>query len=159
MLLLPLIIDYGLVMQNTFKDAQFRVDRERSSRSTLVTPTAASVLSKASVSQSPDDPSAAAMYTVKFQTSNALLAVRDLIIFTLDEEFYVPANLDVNQISISADAVIGGTSPAPGEWVAPLEVTMDYVGTKPNKPEVTLVVPDMDSSAALAATALLAVPT
>ena len=36
---------------------------------------------------------------------------------------------------------------------------MDYVGTKPNKPEVTLVVPDMDSSAALAATALLAVPT
>lgn len=159
MLLLPLIIDYGLVMQNTFKDAQFRVDRERSSRSTLVTPTAASVLSKASVSQSPDDPGAAAMYTVKFQTSNAFLAVRDLIIFTLDEEFYVPANLDVNQISISADAVIGGTSPAPGEWVAPLEVTMDYVGTKPNKPGVTLVVPDMDSSAALAATALLAVPT
>jgi hypothetical protein len=144
--LLPVIIDHGLVMQNTFKDAQFRTERERLSESVLAVPAATSALSAVSVSQHPDDPGAAARYTVKFQTSHRLLAFRDLIIFTLDEEFSVSDSLGVNQISISADAVAGGTNPVPGQSVAPLEVVLDFVGTKSDKPEITLVVPDMDPS-------------
>jgi hypothetical protein len=144
--LLSLTVEEGMEMRNSLPDAQFKVDRERLSAPAPFPRTTATDFSAVSVSQMPDDPGAAARYTVKFRPPNELLAGKDLIIFTLDEEFYVPDNLNVNQISISADQIIGGTSPSPGQSVAPLDVTVDFSGAKSNKPEIALTVPDMDPS-------------
>ena len=145
-LLLPHIDQHDLAVQSSFQDDQSRVDQEKSSESVRGAPAPTSGLNVISVRRNPDDPGAAATFIVEFQTPNALLASRDFIIFTLDEEFYVPNDLEVNQVSISADAVVLGNGTVPSQSVAPQEVMVNFAGASSNKPEITLVVPDMDSS-------------
>ena len=96
------------------------------------------------IQQTPEDPGSTARYTIKFRTPTALAAGVDDIVFTLDSEFGVPNPLDRLQVSISADSVTGGG--AANESVAPLGVTVDFVGTEGDEPEITITVGDMDTS-------------
>jgi hypothetical protein len=70
----------------------------------------------------------------------------DTILLTFDEDFQVPPSIDRNNVSISATQVTGtGEVPgSPNVAVAPQVVTVDFVGTENNEPELTITVPDMD---------------
>jgi hypothetical protein len=103
-------------------------------------------ITSVTVVQSPTDPGAAASYTVKFTTDHTLQNGSDTVVVTFDNEVGIPTILDRNNISISADTVSGGTNPAAGEAIAPLDVTVRLVDEANDKTEVTLTVPDMDSS-------------
>ena len=105
---------------------------------------AATSVTGATVVQTPTDPGASASYEVNFQTPSQLDNGVDTIIITFDNEIGVPNPLDRNNITISADSVTGGG--AAGEEVPPEDVVVVLVDEANDKIEVTLLVPDMDTT-------------
>ena len=99
------------------------------------------------VAISPQKPSRASSFTLTFDVDSILNNGTDEIIITFEDDFSVPATLDRNQITISADSVVNtgaANAPTPGQAVSPQEVTIDFVGVK-QKPQVSLRVPDLDT--------------
>ena len=104
-------------------------------------------------SNTPITPGAQSSYTMKFITPNLLQNGSDAIILKFEDDFGVPNLIDPSQVTISADAVIGGsvdaagdTTGSPGEAVKPEGVTIQKVGSEKDEEEVSLRVPDMDTS-------------
>ena len=110
---------------------------------TLAAPLLTSVQSPTAV-QSPVDPGASASYTFTFVATSGLTNSVDDIVITFDNEFGVPSVIATVQITISADNVTGGGTP--NEVVNPASVSVAFVGVGNDQPEVTLRVPDMDTS-------------
>ena len=96
------------------------------------------------IQQTPEDPGANARYTFKFTTNDTLANGVDDIIILWDSEFGVPSTIDRSHFSISADTVTNGGSA--NESVAPINVTVEMVGTEGDEPQITITVGDMDTS-------------
>jgi hypothetical protein len=97
-----------------------------------------------SIQQTPEDPGAGARYTFKFRTDDTLANGVDDIVILWDSEFGVPLTIDRSHFSISADTVTNGGSA--NESVAPINVTVELVGTEGDEPQITITVGDMDTS-------------
>jgi hypothetical protein len=109
-----------------------------------VTGTADNIWDTPSIQQTPEDPGSNARYTFKFTTNSNLANGVDDIIILWDSEFGVPSVIDRSHISISADTVTNGGSA--NESVAPINVTVEMVGTEGDEPQITITVGDMDTS-------------
>ena len=131
-------------INDTFNDTRVNLDplKVSSAPSTLT-------IADNAVTVDPNDPGALTRLEARFTlgaTGSELNNGVDTILLRFDEDFQVPPSIDRNNVSISATQVTGtGQVPgSPNVAVAPQVVTVDFVGTENNEPEITITVPDMD---------------
>jgi hypothetical protein len=96
-------------------------------------------VSKASVVATPNEPGAAARYVVTFDIDTAL-DINDVIVLEFENEYQVPTTLEASAISISSGTGASQLSAHPSD------VTVRSVGSPANQHQITLTIPDMDSS-------------
>jgi hypothetical protein len=123
---------------DTFNDTQVNLDPLKvSSAPSMLT------IADNAVTVDPNDPGALTRLEARFTlgtTGSELNNGVDTILLTFDEDFQVPPSIDRNNVSISATQVTGtGEVPgSPNVAVAPQVVTVDFVGTENNEPEITI---------------------
>ncbi|HEU0020914.1 MAG TPA: hypothetical protein VFR55_04475, partial [Dehalococcoidia bacterium] len=140
-------------IQDTAQFNSAKVDLARLTEPLSTPPQATAALSGGASSINPADPGAATRLQVSFTVGAAgqLNSGTGEIVITLDDDFQVPATLDRNQITISTTEVSNssdGCDPAvsvcsASDATAPQSVTLDFVGSENDEPEITLLVPDM----------------
>ena len=102
-----------------------------------------SMVTNVMVTNTPNEPGAAAQYTVTFVTGEVLQANVDTIVLDMDSSVWVPVGIPADAVRISASAVTGGGQA--NQNVA-LSVDPDWEYGFEGRDIYTITVPDMDAS-------------
>ena len=95
------------------------------------------------VTNTPNEPGAAAQYTVTFVTGEVLQANVDTIVLDIDSSVWVPVSIPADAVRISASAVTGGGQ---ANQNLALSVDPDWEYGFEGRDIYTITVPDMDAS-------------